>query len=191
MMNKIVCLLLLCCLCTVVAKGQVECPADFKRLLQGAQIDFFEPVEGAYKGIALPRHHFQPCDFAIRSRKEQLEIRYLIVPFQNEASNPVAQAPHVHCMRLVSHLASNDEQAVITILSIDEAELRETFNADWGKLFFFQPKPGFSERSHCKLLALHAEGKGTALVFFLFDQPSKELDNRHVALRFLDDVGAY
>ena len=60
----------------------------------------------------------------------------------------------------------------------------EDFNADWGKVFFFTPKPGFTRKSHCRLLALHKEGKGTAYIFFLFEEPDEVLDHRFLALRF-------
>jgi len=168
------------------AYGQLEYSDDFLYLLENAQIDFYEPVEGKYKAMNMQKDVFQPCDFGIRSRREKLEIRYLIAPYSE--NSPAFSAPQVESTRMVAHLASNDPKAVITVLSMDEQELREEFNADWGKVFFFQPKEQFSTSKHCKLLSLYAEGKGMALVFFLFDKPSQELDNRFLALRFKDNM---
>jgi hypothetical protein len=168
------------------AFGQLDYSDDFLYLLEHAQIDFYEPVEGKYKAMNMRKDVFQPCDYGIRSRKEKLEIRYLIAPYSE--NSPAFSAPHVETTRMVAHLASNDPDAVITVLSMDEQELRGDFNADWGKVFFFKPKEQFSTSQHCKLLSLYAEGKGMALVFFLFDKPSQELDNRFLALRFKDDM---
>lgn len=174
------------CLFAQSAFGQLEYSDSFLYLLENAQIDFYEPVEGKYKAIKLQKEVFQPCDFGMRSRKEQLEIRYIIAPYSE--NSPAFNAPHVESARMVAHLATNDPDAVITILSMDELELRDKFNADWGKVFFFKPKEQFSTSKHCKMLSLYAEGKGMALVFFLFDKPSTELDNRFLALRFKDVV---
>ncbi|MDX1939926.1 MAG: hypothetical protein SFU99_05195 [Saprospiraceae bacterium] len=166
--------------------AQIEFTDNFRHLVENAGIDFYEPTEGSYKEVKLQKHSFQPCDFGIRSRREKLEIRYLIAPYSEY--NIAFKAPHVECFRMVSNLATNEEDAAITSLSISEDELKENFNADWGKIYFFQPKDSFSERAHCKMLALYSEGKGMALVFFLFDEPSRDLDNRYLALRFKDEA---
>ncbi len=185
MINKIG--LTTCCLWLFqMAAAQIELTETFRQLIEGARIDFYQPVEGSYREVRLLKTPFQPCDFAIRSRREKIEIRYLIAPYSEYS--PVFQAPHVECFRLISHLATNEEDAVITSLRISEDELQEDFNADWGRIYFFQPKKSFSDFRHCKMLALHAEGKGMALVFFLFDEPSPELDNRYLALRFKNDL---
>lgn len=166
------------------AIAQINYTDNFLHLLENARIDFYEPVEGNYKSFKLRKDVFQPGDFAMRSRREQIEIRYQIAPYSEH--NPIFQALHVECMRQIIHLAANDEESVITVLSIDDEELSRDFNADWGKIFFFQPKDQFSTSKHCKMLALYAEGKGIVLVYFLFDKPSQELDNRYLALRFKD-----
>ncbi len=62
--------------------------------------------------------------------------------------------------------------------------LRRDYQADWGKVFFFQPKTGFSSARHCKMLALYREGQSMAFVLFLFDEPGPVLDRRALALRF-------
>lgn len=170
-----------------VATAQVDYSPRFLQLLQHAQMDFYEPVEARYKDIPVWKEaaQYQAYDFAIRSRKEALEIRYVIFPFDKKS--PVFQAPGVECTRVTMHLASNDEDALISALGIGEEELEESYNADWGKIFFFQPKKSFSQRKHCKMLALYAEGKGMAFIFFLFDEPSKELNNPFLTLRFQED----
>ena len=162
--------------------SQIELSNNFLTLLDEAQIDFIYPIEGKYKAITVPSKPYEKYDFAMLSRKEKIEIRYSIRPF--EEKNWVSIAPHAEAMRLVTHLASNDENAVISTTTIKPESLQENFNADWGIVSIFRPKERFSSRKQCKLLALHKEGIGTAFVFFLFDDSTIELDNRFLALQF-------
>ena len=164
---------------------KIDLSDNFSSLLEQCQLEFLAPLDAGYKDIAIGRNPFQPYDFAIRSRKEKLEIRYLIEPYRPE--DPSFEAPHVRCIQKLMHLASNDQEFVMTGVDIDTTSLRENFNADWGKTFFFKPKPYFSQSRHVKMLALFKEGKGIAYIFFLFDEPSRNLDNRIYTLRFLEE----
>lgn len=181
-------LIFTCCLSiglfTLLLNAQVDLSIHFQDKLQAAGIEFLEPLENSYKDIRVPRRNFTDYDFAIRSRKEKIEIRYRIDPL--EAENPVAYAPHVRTVRTLLHLATNDTNFYMSGIPVRESDLIETFNADWGKIFFFTPKEAFSPRKECKMLALFREGRGMAYVFFLFDEPSPELDYRFYALRFLN-----
>ncbi|MBK7871601.1 MAG: hypothetical protein IPJ74_13480 [Saprospiraceae bacterium] len=125
-------------LCAQHLIAQIEFTDNFRHLIENAGIDFYEPTEGSYKEVKLQKHTFQPCDFGIRSRREKLEIRYLVAPYSEH--NIAFKAPHVECFRMVSNLATNEEDAAITSLIISEDELKENFNADWGKIYFSNPK---------------------------------------------------
>ncbi len=164
--------------------GQIELSPSFQILLQEADLDFIYPLEGKYKErrVSSVSAKYENYDYAIFSRKEKIEIRYAIRPFDQKDLSSVA--PHVASMRIVTHLATNDINEIISGLSLDPEVVKKDFNADWGKVFIFQPKSRFAFYKQCKLLALHREGKGTAFIYFLFDEPSKELDNRLVSLRF-------
>lgn len=167
--------------------AQIDLSDHFNDLLEAADMEFLEPVEARYKAIRIGKNLFQSYDFAIRSRKEKIEIRYLIEPYDEK--NPIADIPHLASIRLLTHLASNSEEAgVITGLDIEAKKLKTDFNADWGKTFFFKTKNSFSTKSHCKMLALFREGRGMAYVFFLFDKVTEDLDRRFLALRFKDEV---
>ena len=182
---------ILSCLCLVLglyintSAQKIDLSEGFNQLLIDAQMEFVYPLEAGYKDIPVYRNGFQRYDYAIRSRKEKLEIRYIIVPY--EEHNPKTHFPQVGSMRMLTNLASNNQDLLVTGLDIEAEQLKEEFNADWGKVFFFQPKAGFSRKLHCKMLALHKEGKGTAYVFFLFDDPGRALDHRFLALRYSDD----
>ncbi len=168
------------------AAAQVELPAAFENLLQKTGVEVFYPVESDYKNWGTGENEWLNCEFAIRSRREKLEIRYHIVPY-NEA-DPSAALPHLNCMRLLMHLASNDEEAAIAVHSLPEMELEENYRADWGKQYYFKPKRSFGDYAHCQLLALYREGSGMVYVFYFFDEPGPALEDRVREVRFSTPV---
>ncbi len=162
---------------------KIEMPAPFLELLQKTGIEFYEPLEAGYKDIEPWPNPYQPCNFAIRSRKEDLQIRYLIEPWKD--NDPISANPHVAIFRTLSNLATNADEALISAIQPTSADLHKDFNADWGMVYFFQPKKGFSDKPFCRMVALYKEGKGMAYIFYLFDNPANEaLDRRYMALRF-------
>jgi hypothetical protein len=87
-------------------------------------------------------------------------------------------------MNSVNHIASNHEDSEIVVQTIAEEDLNINFKADWAATFYFTPKPQFSAKRNCKMLALYKEGLGLVYVFFLFNKPSIELDNQFYTLNF-------
>lgn len=170
---------------TVLSVAQPpEFPEAFSSLLQQTGVDVYRPADGDYKPLPLDGMIYQPCDFAWYSRAEKLEIRYLARPWVE--SDFSTRFPHIQAARMAAHIASNEEGAFTTVLSLGTEELR-AFNADWGAAYFFQPKDVFSERRHGELVVLFKEGRGTVMIFFLFDDPGNEaLDLRFQALSFLE-----
>jgi len=174
-----------CCLLAIAstAHGQIELDAGFQEKLAAAGLELIEPVEARYKDVRVARNELLTYDFAIRSRREKLEIRYLVQPAREGA----VAVPHVDAIRLLTHLATNDDRFIMSGVDVKATDLEEQFNADWGKVFFFTPKEDFTPRRQCKLLALFREGYGSAFVFFLFDEAGPELDHRFYALRFREE----
>lgn len=179
-----------CSLFAQLLAAQIDRSPRFTRLLEEAQLDFYAPLENSYRDLPVWKEAaaFQSYDFAINSRQEDLEIRYRIMPYNEQ--NRIFLAPHIESWRLAMHLARNDDAEdarIITHFDVQDTVLKQYFNADWGMTFFFHPKGTFSNRTYCKLLALYSEGKGLAFVLFLFDEPSEELEKRFAALRFKEE----
>ena len=164
--------------------GQTEGhPAHFAQLLEQAGLEVFKPVDAGYRSFEPLENEYLNCHHAIRSNKEDLQIRYYVLPW-NEA-DPSSVAPHVATFRALSTIASNADEAVISAIEPSREALLRDFNADWGMTYFFQPKPAFAIEPTCKMLALCKEGQGTVFVFFLFGDPGNTaLDRREVAVRF-------
>lgn len=161
---------------------RVDLSTDFSRLLAQTDAELLLPLDTDYRDVFVQDNRWLNYDFAIRSRREKMEIRYALIPYR--PGDRSFFAPHVKAMRTAMQLATNDEHAVVTALSVPEDELQDNYGADWGKLFVFQPKPDFSRYTNCQMLALFREGKGMAYVIFLFDKAPFQLDSRHLALRF-------
>ena len=105
--------------------AQVQLPDAFSNLLSKTQLDFHYPLEGKYKVKKVGFEPYESYDFAIRSRKEKIEIRYAIYPF--EEKDLASIAPHAACVRLVTHLATNDDHALISSFSLSEESLLGRF----------------------------------------------------------------
>lgn len=164
---------------------KIDYPNGFSELLDKAGVDFFEPVEAGYKDTRPVRNEFQNYHLAIFSKKEDMEIRYVISPF--EKGDPFSNNPHIAVARTMSSVAVNDHEKLISAIQLEREALQNDFNADWGMVYFFTPKPGFSAYPHCRMLALHKENQATVFVFYLFEKADNEaLDTRYYALQFLD-----
>jgi len=163
---------------------KIDFPEHFRQLLKQTDLEFLQPLEAGYRDLYLQPNEFQNCDFAIRSPKEDLEIRYFIQPWDDK--KPDTTNPHLATFRALTSVATNAEEAFISAIQPAREDLVNDFNADWGMVYFFQPKAGFSDQPFCRMVALCKEGKATVFIFYLFDDPSNEaLDTRYLALRFL------
>jgi len=167
----------------VYLSAQIKFSEELSEELAATGLEIIQPLEARYKTIRLPKNRYLKCDYGIWSRKEKLEIRYAIQAV--DPNSRAALVPHVKAFSMANHLATNNQEAVISKLSISPESLEEDFNADYGEVYIFQPKSGFSEKFYCQMLALYKEGKGMVYVFFLFDNPNNEaLDYRFQAVRF-------
>ena len=83
-----------------------------------------------------------------------------------------------------STVATNDEDALMALHEMSNQDLKK-YNADWGASFFFQPKKMFSSKKHGKMIALFKEDRGMVIIFYLFNEPSEEVDLQKYCLSFL------
>ncbi len=182
--NRLPILLFLLCLLPQWSPAQnLEQPARFAQLLQQAGVEFMEPLDAGYKDYEPLENQYLNCQYAIRSRSENLEIRYYVLPWNEK--DYASTMPNFNTFATISNLATNAEDAVISALRPDGQSLQRDFNADWGMTYIFTPKPAFADSPICKMVALCKEGQGTVFVFYLFDDPGNEaIDRREMAVRF-------
>ena len=163
---------------------KIEYPPNFLQLLNETNLEFFEPLDAGYRDYKPAENEFQNSHFAIHSNREDLDIRYFIVPWDED--NPSTTNPHLRTFTTISNVATNEDEAVISAIQPTKEMLLKDFNADWGMTYFFSPKKHFSDKQHCRMLALCKEGQGTVFVFYLFNDTGNEaLDTRYLALRFM------
>ncbi len=167
-----------------VISQKIDIPPHFYQLLGKARLEFFEPLDAGYKDYRPAKNEFQDCHFAIRSSKEDMDIRYFVIPWNED--NPNSVNPHVSTFATLSNVATNADEAVISAIQPAKETLLQDFNADWGMTYFFTPKEAFSDKKNCRLTALCKEGQGTVFIFYLFNDAGNEaLETRYLALRFL------
>ena len=162
--------------------AQIKMDVGFDRLLKELELAFNEPTENRYKTINRSNNNFYNCDFSIKCKNDDLEIRYSIFRIYETESEVIF--PHILSMNTVHHLASNQNDSEIVVHSVPEETLKNQFNADWAAVFYFTPKSQFSSKRNCKLLVIYKEGKGLVYTFFLFNNPSIELDHQFYSLSF-------
>ncbi len=166
--------------------AQIDMDPVFKQYCDNMGLELFMPVEDSSRDVAIVENDYLNYHFAIRSRKEKMEIRYYLEP--ERADNKLAGLPHVSLSRLLMHLASNDDDAHVVVHPMEEEELTYDFGADWGQSCYFPPKRGFTEYySHCQMLALYKEGRGMVYILLLFNEAPNTLDARRLAFAFLDN----
>ena len=180
-MKNIFTLFILLLLFSQKTTAQIEVPQAFQELLTATQSVFVQPLENQYKKTKVHENYILTADFAIRSKKKDLEIRFHLIP--EKEGDPLNNVPHMRCFNMANSVATNDEEARVAYHEMSKAE-REKYHADWGATFFFQPKDIFSRKKDCKLITLYAEGKGIAMIFYLFDKATEEVDLQEYCFGF-------
>ena len=174
----------LCMFMGIQAHAQVAISNTFEDNLALMDILWSQPADAGYKMRFRDKGRLQKADHILYSKKERLEIRVFLYPEKDSA--PFIP-PAIQATRLCLHLATNDENALITEHNIEENTFYQYANADWGRKYFFQPKKLLSRYQHAELIALYKEDKGTAFLLYLFDQPPPNLSSRYYLLQFNTD----
>lgn len=183
MIKKTIFLLLSLYLCSNLS-AQLDISADFQTKLNAAGLNFLTPVEHQYKTIKIYQNNLQSYDFALRQKKDKVEIRYLVIP---DTGNISGGYPHINFGSRTMTLASNaDDEAVstVSIIQLSEQILAGKYHADWGAIAFFTPKKSFSDMRYCKMVGLYREGLGYAYTFFLYEDVNTDFDAGYDLLEF-------
>jgi hypothetical protein len=167
----------------------LEVAPSFAEKLEAMDATLSLPLDAGYESVLPVDNPFQNYDFAINSEIEDMEIRYFVLPYNEQ--DTVTMSPDVLCLRTSTAVATNDEDSFVSMLPIMRRELVETFGADWGLVYFFRPKTEFAAYQHCRMLMLYKDQVGSMFVFFLFNDPNNEaVDLRYPAVQFVKDTPA-
>lgn len=155
----------------------------FTQMLDACELDYYKPLEEWYHVTPKRADRFMPYDLVIVNEDEEIEIRYALRPAMNSA---IDRLPHVDIMRLMQHIATNDETAEIRALILDEETLTERFNADWGMCQYFVPKRSYSRMPLGALISIYAKDRATAHAVVLYRDPAYDPLEKFYQLRFRD-----
>lgn len=168
-------------------EAQFKFTKSFQEELSAMNAEVLLPLDAGYRSVRLASNWVQDCDWAIRSKRERLEIRYLVTPLRE--GGPGMDHPDLAAHRLALHLCSNEDDAQFSARDLTEHERETLFNADWGRVYIFPPKPEFAPHAYCKMIALHRRDRGLVYIFNLFDTPSPAIDSRFYTFRFIGEDG--
>lgn len=153
----------------------------FSELLLEAHLDYYKPLEEWYHVSPKVKDDFMKYDLVLVNEDNDLEIRYYIKPYEDDALD---QFPHVSMIRLMQHIATNDENAEIKVKILDQPYLQDRFNADWGMCQYFIPKRSYSDKPFGSLISLYAKGKSTAYAVVLYRDIEYDPLEKFVFLRY-------
>lgn len=156
--------------------GQVQLSEEVKERLAEAGCVFYQPVENTFKLLKHKQNSIQEYDFALKHRATKTEVRYWVIP---ASESNAERFPHMHFSNRVITMAENgdeENERPISIIQINETDLKDEYQADWGAIAFFKPKKAFANYRHCKVTALFKEGKGYIYYIQLFDEANTKLN---------------
>jgi len=150
--------------------AQIQYTKSFTDKLNKANLLFYKPADTWFHLIPMEEDDFFEYDLVIESDDGDIEMRYMIHPWKERDEDEI---PHILAMNVAMEAASNDEKHLLKISPIDNVELKNTYNADWGMIVNFKPKSSLSNKQYGRLLALFSENKGNVHVIYLFDPPAE------------------
>lgn len=142
------------------------------------QLELNAPTEAPLRLVAPVENPYLDYPLALQLPREALEVRLVFKTYSQGAP-----LPQLDGYRLALHLGDN-EKGLFTVRELTLFELDSVYHADWGSVYLFQPKVGFSPQQYCKMVTLFRENKGMVFVFYLFDRPSALIDQRLNLVRF-------
>jgi hypothetical protein len=160
---------------------QIKMSKSFSQKLEKMDLDFLAPLENSYKKVKASESIIVDFDFEIKAKKADMKIGFALFP---EGKNALI-FPHIKVSNMAISAATNENEEARLVLHEMSKENLKNYHADWGAVVFFQPKIIFSDKDHCKMLALYQEGKGLVYIFYLFDEASEEVDLQENCLSFL------
>ena len=161
--------------------SQIVYTHGFTELLKEAHLDYYKPLEEWYHVSPKKRDKYMKYDLVLLNESTDREVRYYIKTYQDDVLD---QIPHVSMMRLIQHIATNDENAEIRAVILDQDLLENRFNADWGICQYFIPKKSYSDLPFGALISIYAKGKSTAYAVILYSDIEFEPLKNFYQLRF-------
>lgn len=158
--------------------AQLKISKGFHKKMVEMNMEFLSPLENSYKKVRVYKNQIIKYDYAIKAKKADMEIRFALNPMKHPKS-----FPHIDATARAASVATNDEEVRMVFHDMGKEDLKE-YEADWGMIVFFQPKEMFSNKEHCKMVAIYEEGKGMAYIFYLFDDATEEVDLQKYCLKF-------
>lgn len=161
--------------------AQFPITPEFQAELDHLGIRVNHPFDDGFKLEEPSGNPYLAESLRMYSRKEKLELRFGAVPY--DPQDQFKDFPNIRAGHLVLNLASNEEGAVTTVLSLDQYEM-DALNADWAMVYIFRPKRSLSDRKTAQLVASYKEDRGIVYTLLLYNKVPETMNGRQMALRW-------
>lgn len=156
-------------------------PEEFTELLKRTNLTYEIPED--FVEVEPVENSHMLYEYAIKHPIEKFEVRYAIRPIDemlveyNEWSkNPKEGETRLDPKNLYPAIGQavklNISDKEINGGSLPEESLKNDFGADAGMSYFVMPREAFSNGyKHTMMIAINKKEKGTAFIFYMFDDP--------------------
>lgn len=156
-------------------------PEKFAELLKRTSLTYEVP-EGFVEAELVENPHML-YEYALKHPTEKFEVRYAIRPvdemlveYDEWAKNPKEGETRLDPRNLYPAIGQavklNISDKEINGGPLPEESLENDFGADAGMSYFVMPREAFSNGyKHTMMVAINKKEKGTAFIFYMFDDP--------------------
>jgi len=149
-------------------------------------------------GISFPEHQQKNCDITTGPKRFDQQFEILVTDKKDDYQVMAFFVPDslydgmenaaVRSMVKATHFASNLEDSNIAMHSLEPTYMQATYAADWGAVYYFQPKPVLSHYEQCQMVVLEKAGRGIFYTLYFFNDFSEEVEEMIWNPKFLREV---
>jgi len=168
-----ICLILIFIISGYTSFGQDVLPEDLKSICQTWGLNFPIHQDKGTEILEGPKLFNQQFDVLIMDKKEDYAVLTFFVP--HSAYGGMENAA-VRSMMKATHFASNEEDSHIAMHSLNTQYVKSDFGADWGAVYYFDPKPSLIKREACQMVVLEKAQVGIFYTLYFFEEISEDVE---------------
>ncbi len=166
------------------ALAQQELPNDLISVCRTWGISFPEHQDKSIEILPGSLRFSQQFEVEIFDKQDDYEVVAYFIPHANYDGK---ENPVVHSMMKASHFASNEVTSHVAVHALDSLHVQNLYGADWGRVYYFEPKKQLSKWAQCQMVALEKQRKGIFYVLYFFDDISEDVEEMIWNPRYLSE----
>ena len=176
------CIGLLCLLVACSSPGkisddeQIKCLESFKNKLKSINAVYLAPWDFVQTRHSLVEKEVVDYQYAIKHKKEKLEIRYSITPYVKpvkETNKVIIGSENLYkafTLTVLMNIVNGKKENIFSGEILDKTKAKSDFNADWVAIYVMKPESDFAKNyKYVHLLTLYKKNAGQVYIYYLFD----------------------